>query len=100
MRQFEESDYDDWYEFLSQRKEDEFEAYPGITYENGKELGGWGLEVYYECFGKNVYRPAGDNVPLKRDFDDSATIWDLMHRLDELHDYIKCVEALHACLKE
>lgn len=36
----------------------------------------------------------------KRDFDDSATIWDLMHRLDELHDYIKCVEALHACLKE
>ena len=37
LRQFEESDYDDLYEFLSQRKEDEFEAYPGITYENGKE---------------------------------------------------------------
>ena len=37
LRQFEESDYDDLYEFLSQRKQDEFEAYPGINYENGKE---------------------------------------------------------------
>lgn len=36
----------------------------------------------------------------KRDFDESATIWDLMHRLDELNDYIHCVEALHDCLKE
>ena len=43
LRQFEESDYDDLYEFLSQRKEDEFEAYPGINYENGKEMGGWGF---------------------------------------------------------
>lgn len=37
LRTFEEKDYDDMYEFLSQRKEDEFEAYPDITYENGKE---------------------------------------------------------------
>ena len=35
LRNFEESDYDDVYEFLSQRKDDDFEAYPGITYENG-----------------------------------------------------------------
>jgi len=32
-----ESDYDDLFEFLSQLKDDEFEGYPGITYENGKE---------------------------------------------------------------
>lgn len=37
LRNFEERDYEDVYEFLSQRKEDEFEAYPDITYENGRE---------------------------------------------------------------
>ncbi len=30
-------DYDDLYEFLSQLEHDEFEGYPGITYENGRE---------------------------------------------------------------
>lgn len=34
---FRESDYDDLYTFLSQLAEDEFEGYPGITYENGRE---------------------------------------------------------------
>ena len=37
LRQFKEADYDDLYEFLSQLKDDEFEGYPGITYENGRE---------------------------------------------------------------
>lgn len=37
LRNFEESDYEDVFEFLSQRKDDEFEAYPDITYENGRE---------------------------------------------------------------
>ena len=37
LRPFRESDYDDLYEFLSQLKDDEFEGYPGITYENGRE---------------------------------------------------------------
>lgn len=37
LRTFEETDYDDLYQFLSQRKDDEFESYPNITYENGKE---------------------------------------------------------------
>ena len=37
LRPFRESDYDDLYEFLSQLKDDEFEEYPGITYENGKK---------------------------------------------------------------
>lgn len=34
LRPFRESDYDDLYEFLSQQRDAEFEAYPGITYEN------------------------------------------------------------------
>lgn len=37
LRNFKDEDYDDLYEFLSQRKDDIYEAYPGITYENGKE---------------------------------------------------------------
>ena len=37
LRPFFESDYDDLFEFLSQRKDDEFEAYPNINYENGHE---------------------------------------------------------------
>lgn len=37
LRNFEENDYDDLFEFLSQRKDDEFEAYPDITYDNGRQ---------------------------------------------------------------
>lgn len=37
LRNFEENDYDDLFEFLSQRKDDEFESYPDITYDNGRE---------------------------------------------------------------
>ena len=37
LRPFAESDYEDLYEFLSQLKDDEFEGYPGITHENGRE---------------------------------------------------------------
>ena len=37
LRPFKESDYDDLFEFLSQLESDEFEGYPGITYEDGRE---------------------------------------------------------------
>ncbi len=37
LRPFRESDYDVLFEFLSQLEDDEFEGYPGITYENGRE---------------------------------------------------------------
>ena len=37
LRLFRESDYDDLFEFLSQLEDDEFEGYPGITYENGRK---------------------------------------------------------------
>lgn len=37
LRPFTEADYDDLYEFLSQLRDDEFEGYPGITYENGRQ---------------------------------------------------------------
>ena len=34
LRPFRESDYDDLFEFPSQLADDEFEGYPGITWEN------------------------------------------------------------------
>lgn len=37
LRPFRDSDYDDLYEFLSQLENDEFEGYPGISCENGRE---------------------------------------------------------------
>ena len=37
LRQFKEADYDDLFEYLAQLKDNEFEGYPGITYENGRE---------------------------------------------------------------
>lgn len=37
LRKFTEADYDDLYEFLSQLRDNEFEGYPGIDYENGRE---------------------------------------------------------------
>ncbi len=33
-----------------------------------------------------------------REYDEGASVWDLFHRLDEIKDYIDCVEALFACL--
>lgn len=64
LRPFSASDYDDLFEFLDQLKEDEFEGYPGLTYENGREhlQRRLGSEEFYaielRCSGKvigNVY---------------------------------------------
>lgn len=35
----------------------------------------------------------------KKKYDDAAGIWDLMHRLEEMNEYIQYVEALYACLR-
>ena len=37
LRPFREEDYDDLYECLAQLRDNEFEGYPGITYENGRK---------------------------------------------------------------
>ena len=49
LRQFTEADYGDLFEFLSQLEDDEFEGYPGITFENGREHleNRLGSEEYY-----------------------------------------------------
>ncbi len=38
LRAFKESDYDDLFEYLSQLENNEFEGYPGITYENDNPI--------------------------------------------------------------
>lgn len=36
----------------------------------------------------------------KREFDDEYSAWDLLHRLDEIKDYIKSVEGIYDCLNK
>ena len=57
LRRFRESDYDDLFEFLSQLEDDEFEGYPGITWENGREY-----------LRQNIYfRKDADGAPIWKD---------------------------------
>lgn len=35
---------------------------------------------------------------MKREYEESSSIWDLMHRLEDMTDYIRCVEAIRECL--
>lgn len=41
-----------------------------------------------------------DYGSIGRTYEESAGIWDLMHRLDELKDYIQCVEAIFKSLSD
>ena len=34
-----------------------------------------------------------DYGSFNREYDEGASIWDLLHRLDEINDYIRCVES-------
>lgn len=41
-----------------------------------------------------------DYGSFRREYDEGASVWELMHRLDEIGDYIECVDALYACLEK
>ena len=71
LRGFEEKDYDDLYEFLSQRKDAQFEAYPDITYENGKEHLKYrlGSSDFFAMELKDTGKVIGNIYYGKRDFD-------------------------------
>ena len=70
LRPFRESDYDDLFEFLSQLEDDEFEGYPGITYENGREHLKYrlGSEEYYAIELTDSGKVIGNIYCGKRDF--------------------------------
>ena len=36
----------------------------------------------------------------RTDFDKSESTWELLHRLEEINDYIECVEAMSKCLRD
>lgn len=71
LRPFQESDYDDLFEFLSQLKDDEFECYPGITYENGREYLRQRLdsEDFYAVVLRDSGKVIGNIYCGNRDFD-------------------------------
>jgi len=71
LRQFTESDYDDLFEFLSQLENDEFEGYPGITYENGKDHLKYrlGSEEFFAVQLKDSGKVIGNIYCGKRDFE-------------------------------
>ena len=70
LRPFRESDYDDLFEFLSQLEHDEFEGYPGITYENGREHLAYrlGSEEFYAIELKESGKVIGNIYCGNRDF--------------------------------
>ncbi len=41
-----------------------------------------------------------DYGSIGKTFEEAANVWDLMHRLDELKDYIQCVEAIFKSLSD
>lgn len=71
LRPFREEDYDDLFEFLSQLEDNEFESYPGITYENGKEHLNYRLasEEFYAIELKDSGKVIGNIYCGNRDFE-------------------------------
>ena len=67
---FQESDYDDLYEFLSRLRDNEFEGYPGITRENGREYLSQRLDSdeFYAVELKETGRVIGNIYCGNRDF--------------------------------
>ena len=71
LREFRESDYDDLYEFLSQLRDNEFEGYPEITCENGREHLAYrlGSEEFFAVELKESGKVIGNIYCGKRDFE-------------------------------
>ena len=99
LRKFEETDYDDLFEYLVQLKDDEFEGYPGITYENGKKHLEYrvGSEEFFALEMKSSGKVIGNIYCGNRDFD-AREVGYIVNQ-----DYQRCgyaSEALHAVIQE
>ena len=62
LHRFRESDCDDLFEFLSQLEDDEFEGYPGITWENGREYLRQNIYFRKDADGNFMWPGFGDNL--------------------------------------
>lgn len=71
LRGFQESDYDDLFECLFQLRNDPFEGYPGITYENGREHLKYrlGSDEFYAVVLKETGKVIGNIYCGHRDYD-------------------------------
>ncbi len=71
LRPFAESDYDDLFEFLYQLRDDEYEGYPEITYENGREHLAYriGSEEFYAIELKSIGKVIGNISCVNREYE-------------------------------
>ncbi len=99
LRPFGESDYDDLFEFLYQLKDDEFEGYPGITYENGREhlMYRLGSEEFYAMELAGSGKVIGNICCGNRDFA-AKEVGYIVNRLYRRQGY--AVEALSAVIAQ
>ena len=99
LRVFEESDYDDLYEFLSQLEHDQFEGYPGITYENGKEHLKYrvGSDEFFAIELKETGKVIGNIYCGKRDFE-AREVGYIINKQYQRQGY--ATEALSAVMNE
>jgi len=98
LRCFTEQDYEDLYEFLSQRRDEQFEAYPGITYENGRQHLAYrlGNDDFLAIELRSTGRVIGNIYRGKRDFC-ARELGYIVNKNDQRHGYAS--EAIRAVLQ-
>lgn len=98
LRAFLETDYDDLYGFLSQLRESEFEGYPGITYENGREHLAYrlGSEEFYAIELPETGKVIGNIYCGRREFE-SREVGYIVNRMYRRRGY--ALEALNAVVR-
>lgn len=99
LRPFRESDYDDLFEYLEQLRDDEFEGYPGITYENGREHLKYRLdsEEFYAVQIKDTGKVIGNIYCGRRDYE-AREVGYIINRSFQRMGYAK--EALGAVIRQ
>ncbi|MBR3474292.1 MAG: GNAT family N-acetyltransferase [Oscillospiraceae bacterium] len=97
LRPFRETDYDDLYEFLSQLRDDEFEGYPGIMYDNGRRHldERVGSESYYAMELRSSGKVIGNIDCGRRDFE-ARELGYIVNKDDQRRGY--ALEALSAVM--
>lgn len=81
------------------------------TITNSPDVGNFRTEVFIDMISlpemRNKMKELLDQIQMLKDFgimkreiDKKSGLWDLLHRLDEINDYIKCVDAMDVCLAD
>jgi len=99
LRMFMDTDYDDLYECLKQLEYDEFEGYPGITYDNGKKHLAYrvGSDEFYAIELKENGKVIGNIYCGKRDFE-AREVGYIINKKYQKNGYAS--EALYAVMGE